>query len=126
MVCDKVLKYCSNLTLHQLFTLALILYSSADKLKPLVKLAIARLSALMLRIGAQQAKTVAVRLRAVLASLVTSAVAKLAALVVTKVVLVSPQSASQVADADVQAAPLPAPLASTSVTTMWANRQDRT
>ena len=57
MIIAAVADYCSEMTLHQLMTLGLLLYSSADKLRPLVAIVINKLSSAMLRFASDRTKS---------------------------------------------------------------------
>ena len=56
--------YCSELTLHQLSTLSLLLYSTSDKITPLLKKAFAKLSLLMLSASISKTRSMLLRMRA--------------------------------------------------------------
>ena len=56
--------YCSELTLHQLSTLSLLIYSTSDKITPLLKKAFAKLSLLMLSASISKTRSMLLRMRA--------------------------------------------------------------
>jgi len=77
MIIAAVADYCSEMTLHQLMTLGLLLYSSADKLRPLVAIVINKLSSAMLRFASDSTKSALARARASAAALLCSLLSKL-------------------------------------------------
>ena len=77
MIITAVAEYLGDMNLHQLMTLGLLLYSSADKLRPLVAIMINKLSSAMLRFASDRTKSALARARASAAALLCSLLSKL-------------------------------------------------
>ena len=72
-----VINYCGDLSIHKLVTLALLMYTTGDKVKPLLKLAIARLSIVVVNMSVSQARGAVLQLRGALTTLITKLVESL-------------------------------------------------
>ena len=78
-----VTEYCSELTLHQLMTLSLLIYSSHGKVTPMIKLLVSKLSNMMVNASVAQARSLLEQVRGAMTSLLCAVLAK-AALTTTK------------------------------------------
>ena len=73
---ETVGEYCSELTLHQLMTLCLLIYSSYGKVSPVIKLLVSKLSSMMLNASVIQASSLLQHARSTASALLVSLMAK--------------------------------------------------
>lgn len=76
MMMATVADYCSELRLHQLMTLCLLIYSSYGKVSPMVKLLVSKLSAMLLNVSLIQASSLLQHVRSTVSTLLVSLMAK--------------------------------------------------
>ena len=81
MIVSAVSSYCSDLTLHSLVTLCLLIFSSYGKINPLVKLLMSKLSAVLFEASKVGARSLLQRVRSAVSTLLISLMVK--AMVVT-------------------------------------------